>query len=74
MYCSYEIKTTQYQKICKVKVVRNNFKHMNMEKNNIYWVKKSAENEKISWFYDRFGMCTSRAFQRGIAGLCSVKN
>ena len=36
MYCSYEIKTTQYQKICKVKVVRNNLKHINMEKNKIY--------------------------------------
>ena len=37
-------------------------------------MKKSAENEKISWFYDRFGMCMSRAFQRGIARLCSIKN
>ena len=48
MCCSYGIKTTQYQKICKVKVVRNNLKHMNMEKNKIYKVKKSAEIEKIS--------------------------
>ena len=48
MLCIYGIKMTQYQKICKVKVVRNNLKHKNMEKNNIYFVKKSAENEKIS--------------------------
>ena len=32
MYCSYGIKTTQYQKISKVKIVRNNLKHINMEK------------------------------------------
>ena len=48
MCCSYGIKTTQYQKICKVKVVRNNLKHMNMEKNKILLSEKTAENEKIS--------------------------
>ena len=36
MFSSYGIKTTQYQKISKVKVVKNNLKHINMEKNKIY--------------------------------------
>ena len=48
MLCINDIKMTQYQKICKVKVVRNNLKHMNMEKNKILLSEKTAENEKIS--------------------------
>ena len=37
-------------------------------------MKKSAKNWEISWFYHRFVMSLSRAFQRGITRLCSIKN